>query len=106
MELTSGLASTPNSLVAAAIETQKKNVGLSPSPEGGFIVVGQIDSVDQIDSVSQFTRSIKPKTLGHSVRHFIPAHFGPGHSVAHFSLVNRGKINLTNQNDRALLNLQ
>ena len=32
MELTSGLTSTPNSLVAAAIETQKKNVGLSPSP--------------------------------------------------------------------------
>ena len=63
MELTSGLASTPNSLVAAAIETQKKNVGLSPSPEGGFIVVGQIDSVDQIDSVGQFTLTIKPTII-------------------------------------------
>ena len=69
--------------------------------EGGFIVVGQIDSVGLIDSVGQFTRSIKPKTLGHSV-----GHFGPGHSVAHFSLVNRGKINVTNQINRALLNLQ
>ena len=73
---------------------------IKPPYEGGFIVVGQIDSL------GQFTQTIKPKMLGHSVGHFIPAHFGPGHSVAHFSLVKRGKINLTNQNDRALLNLQ
>ena len=44
-------------------------------PEGGLIVLGQIDFLGHIDSNAQFTRTIKPKMLGHSLAHFSPTHF-------------------------------